>query len=399
MTRWAITALVVGWLVATRGIAWADDCGKPLETQTVPLPVWGTDPNEGNTWGAMPVFIHVCPADQRTHWILAPSLTWNSIIHYSGTVRFYDYPDPDTTLSVVASVSTRINYNLLVIWQRVPTAQGAWTDEATVRVQRTAFDRFYGLGPDAPAGAESSYTGARALATVRRGMNLLGPFNAGLSVGAEYDGIEDRGVMGLPLAPEMFPGTPGMAGASTLWQGVDVRYDDRVGGDFAEQGIRLEASAAVVEGLQRSPTFLRFGAQARGVWPELSWLSGAARAAWSDVTDANAPFYLQSELGGSYLMRGFGEGRFIDRQSWTVEAEQRIRLLRTHVAGVVADWRLDPFVAAGQVFGDFADAVSRPQTAVGVGLRAFVHPNIVGRVDLATGGEGTKAYVEIGYPY
>jgi hypothetical protein len=28
-----------------------------------------------------------------------------------------------------------------------------------------------------------------------------------------------------------------------------------------------------------------------------------------------------------------------------------------------------------------------------------VHPNIVGRVDLATGGEGTKAYVEIGYPY
>jgi hypothetical protein len=34
-----------------------------------------------------------------------------------------------------------------------------------------------------------------------------------------------------------------------------------------------------------------------------------------------------------------------------------------------------------------------------VGLRAFVHPNIVGRVDLATGGEGTKAYVEIGYPY
>ena len=399
MTPRAIAVLVAGWLVAVRGEARAEDCGKALETQTVPLPVWATDPNEGSTWGAMPVFVHVCPSDARTHWIFAPSLTWNSIIHYTGTLRFYDYPDPETTLSVIASASTETNYNLLVTWQRLPAAQGAWTDEATLRVQRSIFERFYGLGPDAPAMAEASFTGARAFLTGRRGRNLLGPVNIGASAGIEHDGVEDRGVPGLPLAPDRFPDVPGMRGSSVAWQGLDVRYDDREGGDYAEQGIRIEASGAVVDGLQRSPSFLRFGAQARGVWPELSWLSGAAHGAWTAVTDGEAPFYQQSTLGGSYLMRGFGTGRFVARQAWTVETEQRIRLLRTRVAGVVADWRADPFVAVGQVFDDFANALSRPQVAVGVGMRAFVHPNIVGRIDVAAAGEGLKVYVEIGYPY
>lgn len=386
-------------LLAAAGAPAYADCGRALETKTIPLPVWATSPSEGSTWGVMPVFVHVCPSDQATRWIFAPSLTWNSIIHYTATLRLYDYLDPDTTLSVIGSASTRINYNLLVLWQHLPAGTGAWTDEAMVRIDRSAFDRFFGLGPDTAMAAESSYTGSRALATIRRGRNLIGPLNAGASAGIERDGIDDEGVPGLALSPEMFPAVSGMHGASVAWQGVDVRYDDRAGGDYTEQGVRLEASGALVEGLERSPAFGRFGAQARGVWPELDGLSGAARAAWTAVTDGDAPFYQQSSLGGSYLMRGFTEGRFVDRQAWTAEAEQRIRLLQTRMFGVVTDWRADPFVAVGQVFGGFDSALSHPQVAAGVGLRAFVRPNLVGRVDLATGGEGMKVYVEIGYPY
>ena len=67
--------------------------------------------------------------------------------------------------------------------------------------------------------------------------------------------------------------------------------------------------------------------------------------------------------------------------------------------GVEADWRIDPFVSAGQVFGAFGEAFSHTRFAAGVGLRAFVRPNVLGRIDLAAGGEGLKVYVEIGYPY
>ena len=98
-------------------------------------------------------------------------------------------------------------------------------------------------------------------------------------------------------------------------------------------------------------------------------------------------------------MRGFPEGRFVDRQAWEIEVEQRIRLLQLHWFGVTSDWRLDPFIATGQVFGAWKEILAHPRVSGGVGLRAFVRPRLVGRVDLAYGGEGFEVYVDIGYPY
>jgi outer membrane protein assembly factor BamA len=377
----------------------AASCAEPLAMRLIPLPVWATLPNEGDTWGAMPVFLRVCPKDERTESILAPSVTWNSVIHYTGTMRWYHYPSDDTTFTFIGSVSTRINYNALLWWQKLPTARGIWTDEVMLRLQRSAFFRFFGLGPETPESAETSYTGLRAFATARRGLNIAHHLNLGASIGIERDEVEAIGVPGLPLARQVFADAPGMGGATLLWQGASLRYDDRKGGDYAERGLRMELSAAIVEGLAGSPTFWRTGAQASGILPELGWLSGAARFAWTAVTSGEAPFYQQSKLGGSFVLRGFTLDRFIGRQAWTAEVEQRIRVFRTHVYGVDTDWRVDPFVAAGQVFGELDDALSRPRLAAGLGLRALVRPNVLGRIDLAVAGEGLKVYVEIGYPY
>jgi hypothetical protein len=390
----AAAALALFWTAAARG-----DCRPGLTTQVIPLPVYSTLPNEGDTWGVLPVFLRVCPEDQRTESIIAPSVTWNSVIRYTGTFRWYHYPSDDTTLTIIASASTHINYNTLLVWQKLPTAPGVWTDEAMLRVERSVFFRFFGLGPDTPTAAESSYTGLRTIASARRGFNLAPHLNLGATLGIEREAIEAIGVPGLPLSRNAFPDAPGMHGATLAAQGLNLRYDDRRGGDYAERGFRLDVSGNVVEGLSGSPTFFRGGVHARAIVPELSWLSGAARLYWNAVSSPRAPFYRQSSLGGSLLMRGFTEDRFIDQQAWTLELEQRVRLFETHIFGVVADWRVDPFVAVGQVFGAFEDAFSRTQITAGVGFRAFVHPNVLGRIDVADGGEGLKVYVELGYPF
>ena len=374
-------------------------CPTALSNTVIPLPVYSTLPNEGNTWGAMPVVLRVCPEGERTESIYAPSVTWNSVIRYTGTFRWYHYPIDETSLTVLLSASTRTNYNNLLIWENRPVAPGAWSDDVFLRVRRNAFERFFGLGDDTSADAETSFTSLRFIGSVRRGLNVARRVNVGLTLGAEHDVIEAIGVPDLPLAQDVFPDAPGMRGATLAWQGLDLRYDDRRGGDYAERGVRLDAGGAVVEGLSRSPTFLRGSAQARALWPELRWVSGAARAAWTGVTSRRAPFLQQSALGGSLLLRGFQDRRFVDRQAWTAELEQRIRVLRTHLFGVVADWRVDPFVAAGQVFDELRDIGSRPRVAVGVGFRAFVRPNVLGRIDVAAAGEGMKVYVELGYPY
>jgi len=373
-------------------------CPSGLETKIVPLPVYSTLPNEGSTF-TMPVFLRVCEANGRTNSIIAPSVTWNDVIHATGTFRVFHYPSEDKTLTFIASLSTRINSGLLLVWQDLPRALGTTTSEVEVRLQRSVFYRFFGLGPDTPPEAESSYTRVRGHAVARLGMNVGSNWNVGVALQFDRDLVQEIGVPGLSLSRRVFPGVPGMGGSILLAQVVDARFDTREHGDTSDRGVFVALGAGAVEGLSGSPAYFISRAQFRVIQPETSWITAAARLDWRRVGSPRVPFYAQSSLGGSFLLRGFTEDRFIDQNAWTVETEQRIRLFQTHIYGVTADWRIDPFIVLGQVYHAASEAFSKPQVAGGVGFRAWVRPNVVGRIDVANGGEGWKVYVEIGYPY
>jgi hypothetical protein len=375
------------------------DCPGSYGTSLIPLPVYATEPNEGSTYGAMPVFLRVCNANGRTESITAPSLTRNDIIDATITLRYYGYPSDSQALTVIASLSTRINSNLLLRWADLPREPGLFTRDIELRWERSVFYRFFGFGPDTSGSQETSYTRLRAHANLRGGLNLGGGWNTGLALLLHRDDVQDIGVPGLLLSKRAFPGAPGMLGSTTLGETVDLAYDDRPSGDYSDRGKFADLALGVVQGLAGSPSFARGRLRLTAVAPELSFVSFAGHFEASFVTTADAPFYDQSSLGGSFLLRGFTENRFVDKNAWTLEAEQRIRLLTLHIFGVTADARIDPFVGVGQVFRAVDHAFSRPRPTAGAGFRAFVHPNVLGRIDVATGGEGLKVYVEIGYPY
>jgi hypothetical protein len=373
------------------------DCD--LSTRIIPLPVYATEPNEGSTYGAMPVFLRVCDPTQRTYAIVAPSVTWNDVIHLTGTFRYYGYPSDTESITAILSASTRINSNALLRWSDLPREPGSFSRSVEFRWERSAFYRFFGFGPDTAAQDETSYTRLRAHLNGRAGINFDGGWNAGVEALLHHDDVQDLGIEGLPLSRRVFPNAPGMQGATTLGQAIDLRYDSRASGDYSSEGIFSDLSLGIVEGLQNSPVFARGRFALRALAPELGWLSFAGRIEAGFVSSREAPFYDQSALGGSFLLRGFTENRFVDQNAWTVEVEQRVRLFQLHVFGVTADARIDPFVGAGQVFESLDHAFSHPRPVAGAGFRAFVHPNVLGRIDVATGGEGVEVYVEIGYPY
>ena len=393
--------LLAGCLLPAATAAAGAECAGGLGTRVVPLPVYATLPNEGDTLGFMPVFLRVCDANARTESIIAPSITWNDVIHWTGTFRWFHYPADDQTLTLIASASTRINSGVLLQWRDLPRRAGESTTEIELRWQRSAFYRFFGLGPDTTEAAETSYTRVRGLGEARRGFNLGGNWNAGIGVLLHTDAVQDLGVPGLPLSRRVSPQrlAPGMDGSTIAGQTIDIRFDSRPNGENSERGLFANAAGGVVEGLSGAPAYLRGSIRVRALHPELGFVAGAARFDWTAVSTPRAPFYDQSTLGGAFLLRGFTEDRFIDQNAWTLEAEQRIRLLQTHIYGVTADWRIDPFIAVGQVYRAIDQAFSRPRVTGGVGFRAWVRPNVVGRIDVATGGEGWKVYVEIGYPY
>jgi hypothetical protein len=375
------------------------DGDSATSTKVIPLPIYATLPNEGNTYGFMPVFLVVESESQHTRSIYAPSISWNEVIGFTSTMRWFYYPSADQALTLRASVSQRVNLQSLVIWVDRPREAGRFTNEALLRVERNVFFRFFGLGPETAAESETSHTRVHGQLDLRRGLNLGSSFNLGVRLSPAADNTVLRPVPGLQSSQTVFPNVPGMDHAAVVGGGLDIRYDSRPEYEFSNNGLYSDFSVRWFYGILNSPNFARFEFETKGVVEELSGLHLAARFYTSFVSAHDAPFYYQSSLGGSYLMRGFTEDRFIDRGAWTAEVEQRIRLFETHIYGVTAEWRLDPFVAVGQVFSERDQIVSHVRVAEGLGFRAYAQPNVLGRVDVAMAGEGLKVYVELGYPF
>jgi hypothetical protein len=368
------------------------------KTRIFPLPMFTTNPNEGQTYGAMPVFIKTDEDQDRVKSITAPSVSWNRSAGVTGTYRYYRYLDLLVAWQLIVSASTQINRSLWFQYddnRRVPRTS---TQNLVVRVRRNLFYRFYGLGPDTGPEDESSYTRLFGTANYRWGWNLTSDLNLAGFVEVRGDRPERHAIKDLPLTQDVYPDAPGLEGSVLLRQGVAFRYDTRVDGDYSDRGFATDLSASLAEGITGAGVFGDIIWNTRVLVPETSFLQFGARLYWRQLIGDNIPFYDQASLGGELLLRGYPTDRFIDKGAWEAEVEQRIKLFTTHLFGVVADWRLDPFVAAGQVYGAEAPW-SHVRVAGGVGLRMWVQPNILGRVDVAYSGEGLRVYVVLGYPY
>ena len=92
--------------------------------------------------------------------------------------------------------------------------------------------------------------------------------------------------------------------------------------------------------------------------------------------------------------------RYIDKQLIALSIEERLHVLRMRLAGVIADFEVAPFLDTGQVFNSFKNLSFKDyRFTPGIGFRALVRPNVVGRIDLGFGKEGKVVFVGLDFPY
>jgi outer membrane protein assembly factor BamA len=107
-----------------------------------------------------------------------------------------------------------------------------------------------------------------------------------------------------------------------------------------------------------------------------------------------------SEVGGQQPLRGYGAGRFYDRDSFSGSVELRRKILSFAATATNIDVELTPFIDVGRVFsrtGTFPlDHVHR---VYGVGFRGIARPFVVGYVDIGYGSEGIAAFTGLNYPF
>jgi len=374
-----------------------------VKVVSIPLPVIASSPNEGITAGALTAFL-LHDKNDNISTLVAPQVNYNKNFGVTSTLYAAFYPTPDRSWEVNLSKSTKINEDY-----EIKLRDKTFLDKKLeVNLFAYAFSdgsaRFFGFNAKSPRQQESNYT------DTEKGFNLSVGYDIGrhfqLIFGERYRDvdIEHGAVSNIPYMKELFSGqsVPGVNGFAAHAQRISLVYstlDSFVApsfGGFAK--VSFENSSRALGG---NADYRHYEGELKGYIPfdEARYIS-VFRLVYNQTLGEHVPFLEQSILGGETTLRGYGRNRFIDNSYFLVNLEERIRLFRWEVFNVKADWELAPFIDFGAVMERLDRSNGRQfEFNPGIGVRAVVRPNIIGRVDVGIGSDGPAVFVGLGYPF
>jgi hypothetical protein len=381
--------------------------GNPIDDTiklvTIPLPVIASSPNEGVTAGALTAFLGHNRKEEVTT-LLAPQVTYNDTFGVTASLYGAFYPNPDRNMEFNISQSAQVNHDYELRVRDTSLLGKKLELNGFFFKLSDGSSRFFGFNAKSPQQLETNY------ANDEFGYNISAGYQIGrrfqLSLGDRFRDVKIRsGAFGdLPDIKERFSAAtvPGIEGFTTHAVRLSLSYSTLDNRDTPTYGgytrITFEPTLKALGG---AGEYRHYEIEAKGFIP----LSNARyisvfRLMYNQTIGDDVPFLEQSILGGESTLRGFGRNRFIDNSFLLCNIEERIRLFRWEVFGVTADWEIAPFMDLGGVMESLNKASSSNfEINPGVGFRAIVRPNIVGRVDLGVGKDGPALFVGLGYPF
>jgi hypothetical protein len=170
----------------------------------------------------------------------------------------------------------------------------------------------------------------------------------------------------------------------------------------------LYAGTSAKNGLINDSSYSEAGIDGRGIWPVAPSTVLAAHASLRYLPTVNdIPFWAlssigggQSVIGGEQPLRGFGSGRFYDRDSFSATVELRRRVVTFDAVTTLLDIEVAPFADFGRVFArSSTNPLEHVHQVYGVGFRGIARPFVVGYVDLGYGSEGVAVFTGLNYPF
>ncbi len=367
----------------------------------VPLPEILTDPNEGNTYGFLPVIL-LLDRNGRLEHIIAHDIRYNRITGFFPAFRLLGYPTFDQRYYLTIRKSQKIDEDYIGEYER----EGMFDGTTDVLVNFTYFRdsrlRFFGFGNASDDARESNYTQRKTAALLRLGYRPIENWQVAWQIRIEDVSIRRGGVPDLPFTGELFPGTQGLQGSTVNGQGLSLAYDDRDSRTITTQGTLGAAHVEIVDrALGSSRSYVKYGFELRRFVPfrerfvlafhgVLDYLSGASQA----------PFYERNTIGGKKSLRGFGESRFVDSNRFFSTIELRAKAFERQLFDVDTELEIAPFLDAGQVFESASDVpVDDLHFVGGLGFRGVVRPQVVGFVDVGFGSDGPAVFTGLDYPF
>jgi outer membrane protein assembly factor BamA len=366
------------------------------------LPAFDTDPNEGETYGVLPVWMFK-DADGRVRSILAPSVTYNEIRGVTGTFRYFHYPTAFERLELVASYSEKIDREVDVHYRNSDVFGGRFHADIQLLHERTSSVRFFGIGPESEKEDESNMTLGVTGGYMLFGVNMSKTMRLSLGETLQRFDVSRGGVPGLPFTGDLFPDLPGVQGALIHAQRVALIHDSRDSLTTPTEGLYVSAFAEASTTLLGSDAdYLKAGIE--GIYLRPFWdrrVILVLRGLYEGISgDSNTPFEVLPTLGGVDTLRGFGENRFYGDARLLFNVEVRAKVLRMRLFGVNAEFEIAPFLDVGKVFNSWQQFLDTPfEVNPGIGFRGLAPPSVVGHIEFAYSREGPAIYVGLDYPF
>jgi outer membrane protein assembly factor BamA len=376
----------------------------------VPVPEIDLDPNSGNTFGLIGVWLQndAAGAIQR---IYAPDVIHNPYFGWGVRARVFDYSSSDSQWSVVAGVKQHVESEFDALYQYGLKRQDAFSYTVEAVYDRSGSPRFYGVGNDTHQNDQSVYTNAQHYLAAQFGWNFMPHWQLAYSLTPREVTVLPGQIPGIPSTTQAYPGVQGLGTTHEILNRLLLSYDTRDDVTVPRRGTAVMLYGGIASnqsGLFDGSLFSETGFDARYFWSPAAASTLALHAAARYMpSSANAPFWALSSvggdtsaIGGGLLLRGYGAGRFYDRNAFSSSLELRQDVAAYEALGTRIEVQLAPFVDAGQVFHSGSDSpVAHLHSVIGLGVRALARPSVVGYVDVGHASEGFVAFSGINYPF
>jgi hypothetical protein len=385
--------------------SWFDPSKLPF----IPVPLIGVDPNSGTTVGVIPTWVHTNDEQQITR-IVAPDLVYNPSFGPGAHFRLFAYPSLDMQWSVVAYYYEHVQRSVDYEFESGRLRNGPWSITASLVDTRDGTPRFYGIGNESPAIDETDYTSQEARAQTQIGYNLNHAWQLQYTLRERVVDVLPGSLAGIAALQTRFGNILGVGTNDQLLNRLSVVYDTRNDPTIPSNGVKWVAYGGFASrhGVFNDSMYSETGIDGRAFWPVAEATIVATHLALRYLpTSEQVPFWALSSIGGGdsliggpQPLRGYGEGRYYDRDYFSSTIEVRRRVLDFNAISTHVEVEVTPFVDLGRVFarsGTFP--LEQLHQVYGIGFRGIARPSVVGYVDIGIGNSGVAAFTGISYPF
>lgn len=382
---------------------------NPATAPFIPIPEVAADPDNGTTVGIIPTWLKT-DENHDIRQIIAPDFIHNPYFGYGMHGRIYDYPSTDEQWSLIGGIKQRVERSIDGEYQTGRLRDRRWSVNLSVIYDRDGTPRFYGLGNRSVASNQTNFTSEQEVVQAQIGLNLTHAWQLQYTLRTRAFDVLSGTLPNIPSIYTLFPDVRGLHTNKEVLSRVSVIYDTRDDITVPTRGMEWVAYGGLASrgGILNDSLYSETGIDGRVFQPLGRTTILALHTAIRYMPVArNAPFWALSTLGGSLSLlggtqplRGYGGGRFYDRNAFSATVEVRQRVGSIGIASTRLDLEVAPFVDVGRVFGDLDDLpLSKLHKVVGVGFRGVARPFVVGYVDVGYGSEGAAVFSGIGYPF